>query len=221
LDARRSYLLWILAAGGIGWAASFSFGNVLHLSRYTFISVYSAMAISFLVAYFRWSQSNIAAHFKRHLWLGLIGAGVFSLVMVMGVVRQGRSAPPGGSELAFALLWLGIVYGVVDAFLLTVMPVLATFQFFERAHSVTGAAGRIFRAAAAMAASLFVTGAYHLGYAEFQGEVVMLPLIGNAIITFGYLLTANPITPIVAHVAMHVAAVLWGIETTVQLPPHY
>jgi hypothetical protein len=100
------------------------------------------------------------------------------------------------------------------------MPVLATFQFFESARSVTGAAGRIFRAAA-MAASLFVTGAYHLGYAEFQGEAIMQPLIGNAIITFGYLLTANPITPIIAHVAMHVAAVLRGIETTVQLPPHY
>ena len=56
---------------------------------------------------------------------------------------------------------------------------------------------------------------------EFQGDAIMQPLIGNAIITLGYLLTANPITPIVAHVAMHIAAVLWGMETTVQLPPHY
>jgi hypothetical protein len=136
----------------------------------------------------------------------------------MGVVLQTRSIPPAGSELAFALLWLGLVYGVVDAMLLTVMPVLATFRLFEHTGPLIA---RGSRSGGAMAASLFVTGAYHWGYAEFQSEALVHPMIGNAIITLGYLLTANPLTPIVAHVAMHVAAVLWGIDTTVQLPPHY
>ena len=215
------HLFWILAAGGLGWVTSFVFGNVLQMSRYLFVGVYSAIVISFLVAYFGRLRLSTAAYFKRHLWLGLIGACVLSLIMVMGVVRQTRSIPPAGLELAPALLWLGLVYGVVDAMLLTVMPVLAIYELFETVSRSAGTARYVFRPAAAMTASLFVTGAYHWGYAEFQGGTIVQPLIGNAIITLGYLLTANPLTPIVAHVAMHIAAVLWGIETTVQLPPHY
>ena len=57
-------------------------------------------------------------------------------------------------------------------------------------------------------------------YGYVWWEVVQ-PLIGNAMITVGYLLTSHPTTPIGVHVAMHIAAVLHGMETTVQLPPHY
>jgi hypothetical protein len=46
-------------------------------------------------------------------------------------------------------------------------------------------------------------------------------VVGNAIITSSYLLTGSPLAAILFHVAMHVAAVLHGMETTLQLPPHY
>jgi hypothetical protein len=72
----------------------------------------------------------------------------------------------------------------------------------------------------ALAASLLVTTAYHWGFAEFRGPAIVQPLMGDALITLGYLLTANPVTPVAAHVA-HIAAVLHGPETTVQLPPHH
>lgn len=49
----------------------------------------------------------------------------------------------------------------------------------------------------------------------------MGPLIGNGVLTVGYLLTGSPVTPLVGHVLMHAAAVLHGAETTAQLPPHY
>jgi hypothetical protein len=39
---------------------------------------------------------------------------------------------------------------------------------------------------------------------------------GNA-----HLLTGNSLTAIGAHVALHVASVPHGVETTVMLPPHY
>jgi hypothetical protein len=72
-----------------------------------------------------------------------------------------------------------------------------------------------------MAASLLVTALYHLGFEEFRGMTLIQPLIGNAIVTAGYLLTRNPMTPLLAHVIMHGAAVLHGMESTAQLPPHY
>ena len=61
----------------------------------------------------------------------------------------------------------------------------------------------------------------HLGYAEFQGPALGWVVVGNAIITSSYLLTGSPLAAILSHVAMHVAAVLHGMETMLQLPPHY
>jgi hypothetical protein len=81
--------------------------------------------------------------------------------------------------------------------------------------------GRLLTAMVALAASLVVTAAYHWGFAEFRGPAIGQPLIGNALITLSYLLTTNPATPVTAHVAMHVAAVRHGMETAVQLPPHW
>jgi hypothetical protein len=75
--------------------------------------------------------------------------------------------------------------------------------------------------AVALAASLAVTAAYHLGYPEFRGVVLAGPLIGNAGFTPAYLATFNPIAPVIGHVAMHMAAVWFAFDTAGQLPPHY
>ena len=39
--------------------------------------------------------------------------------------------------------------------------------------------------------------------------------------TLGYLLTNNPLTAILSHIAMHIAGVLHGPASVMQLPPHY
>jgi hypothetical protein len=39
--------------------------------------------------------------------------------------------------------------------------------------------------------------------------------------TAAYLLSGSALAPLSAHVVMHLAAVLHGAATTVQLPPHY
>jgi hypothetical protein len=41
------------------------------------------------------------------------------------------------------------------------------------------------------------------------------------VMSLAYLLTRNPVAPVLSHMAMHVAAVLFGLYTAVQLPPHY
>lgn len=56
---------------------------------------------------------------------------------------------------------------------------------------------------------------------ECRGPALMAPLIGNAIITLSYLATGNPIATVLSHVVMHCAAVVHGMATIVQLPPHY
>jgi hypothetical protein len=66
-----------------------------------------------------------------------------------------------------------------------------------------------------------VTAAYYLGYPEYQGTAIAAPVIGNGIMSLGYLITTNPLASVLSHVAMHVAGVLHGPATVLQLPPHY
>jgi hypothetical protein len=134
-------------------------------------------------------------------------------------MQQPPSQAPSGLYLAIALVWLGLVYGLLDGLLLTVAPVLAVFG--GDSPGLSGRTGRWRRGAMALVASLFVTAAYHVGYVEFRGPQLRQPLVGNAVLTVGYLVTGSIATPLIGHVIMHGAAVLHGTETTLQLPPHY
>ena len=76
--------------------------------------------------------------------------------------------------------------------------------------------------AIALIASLLVTTAYHLGYPEYRSaNGVMGPSIGNGVMSFGYILTNNPISAVFSHIAMHIAGVFQGPASVMQLPPHY
>jgi hypothetical protein len=125
-----------------------------------------------------------------------------------------------GSALVGSLAWLGLVYGALDAVLLSVVPVLAVYGS-RPPEALSSAAARIQWGALSLLASLAVTASYHLGFAEFRGPNLVQPLIGNGIVTLAYLLAGNPLAPILAHVIMHGAAVLHGAASTTQLPPHY
>jgi hypothetical protein len=113
------------------------------------------------------------------------------------------------------------VYGTLDALLLSVMPVLATWRAFSLLGWTAGWPGRLGVGVLCLIAVMFVTAAYHLGYPEFRGPEVTRPVFGVGVSGLAYLLTTNPLAAVVSHVAMHVAAVLQGPETTMQLPPHY
>jgi hypothetical protein len=120
------------------------------------------------------------------------------------------------------LLWVGVVYGLVDALLLSVLPVLATWQGFSALGWTSSLPGKIFVGAVAVLASLFVTVLYHLGYPECRAAGGIIgPTIGNGAMTLGYVLANNPIAAIFSHIAMHIAGVLHGPATVMQLPPHY
>jgi hypothetical protein len=45
-------------------------------------------------------------------------------------------------------------------------------------------------------------------------------VLAAAVLGFA-ILTGNPITAIGAHIVLHIASALHGVETTVTLPPHY
>jgi len=214
-------LVWVLAAALLGFATTALFSGFLELRRDWFVAIYVLLVGSFLYGYIRWSGVDLSSFLLRHWTWGAIGMVVIGAIMVASVQRMPASPGTSGSALVWDIVWLGIVYGVLDALLLTVLPVAVTWRALSVTRWTASWTGKLAAGAVAFVASLGVTAAYHLGYVEFRGPQIIDPLIGNGIMTLGYVLTGSPLTAIGAHVALHVASVLHGIETTVTLPPHY
>jgi hypothetical protein len=151
----------------------------------------------------------------------LIGGAVLCAFTVRNVLSQPASARPEGGQLIFDILYSGVLYGTLDALLLSVLPVHAVWMAFSNTPLNQSLAGKIVIGVIAFAASLLVTTAYHLGYPEYQSAAMRGPVIGNGAMTLGYLVTGNPFASVISHVAMHIAGVLHGAATVTQLPPHY
>jgi hypothetical protein len=214
-------VVWIIAVAALAFAVSAVFAGLLRLPRTLFLVPYVGFVGLFLCTFVRWSGLDIGDRI-RHQWVwGLVAAVVLAVFTVNNVVSQPKSPRPKGLALAGELLWSGVVYGVIDALLLSVVPVVATWQTFSELNWTAAWYGRIAAGIAAVFASLVVTLAYHLGYPEYRGRVLVGPVIGNTAMTVGYLVTNNPLAAVISHVAMHVAGVLHGPASVVQLPPHY
>ncbi len=216
-----AYLGWIVAAAVLGFAISAVFAGILRLPRSIYLIPYVLFSGLFVYAYARWSQLAISDLIRHHWIWGLVGAALFAAFTVSNVLSQPASSRSQGLSLVFDLLWSGVVYGLMDALLLSVLPVLAAWQAFSLLNWTASWPGKILVGVIAIFASLLVTVAYHLGYPEYRGGGLLGPVTGNTAMTLGYLLTNNPLAAIFSHIAMHVAGVLHGPASVVQLPPHY
>ena len=210
---------WPAIAAVVGFFTSAVFSSLLHWSRDAFVGawlVVAGLTVAAWVTAGRWSP---AVQLRRRWISGLMVGVVAGALLSITVTRQPASAAPAGTTAIGPLLWLGLVYGAVDAVMLNVIPVLSVYG--ARSAADLQGVGRLRWASLALAASLVITAAYHAGFAEYRGAGMLQPLFGNLIITLTYLLSGSPLAPIAAHVLMHSAAVLHGAATTSQLPPHY
>jgi hypothetical protein len=217
-----AYLLWVPAAALLGFAIAAVFSSVFHLPRNLYLIPYVGLISLFFYFFLRWSGLSMIDLLRHNWYWGLIGAVLIGMFTVRNILSQPASAPAEGLSLAFDLFWVGAVYGLIDALLLSVLPVLATWQAFSTLGWTGNWPGKILVGFFAFLTSLVVTLAYHLGYPECRVPGGLFgPSLGNGVMTLGYLLTNNPITAIFSHIAMHVAGVLHGPASVVQLPPHY
>jgi hypothetical protein len=215
----KESLAWIFPAALVGFLVPAVFSMGLRWERSLFLVPYVAIVGGFLLVYFR--RTPISPRQLIDNWpYGLVAAAAASFLLLRNIQGQPPSAIPEGGQLVLSLVWVGLVYGALDGLFLNVMPVLAVQGpgFFR---SNPSRRERLARGLLALAASVAVTVAYHSGYTEFHGAGMVSVIIGNVIITSAYLLTGSPLAAVVTHVVMHVAAVLHGMETTLQLPPHY
>jgi hypothetical protein len=218
-----SQLLWVAVAGLLGMVVAAVFAGVLLLPRNIYLVFYLAIIGAFLYAYAGWSSADLKQEFVRFWPWGLLGGAVAGYLVVQTTLWQPapRSPMPHGFQLLFDLVWLGLIYGAIDALLLSVLPIYATWQALTLLGWTTRWPGRIVAGALALLASMLVIGLYHLGYPEFRSAYVLAIMAGVGFQSLFYLLTRSALAPLISHVAMHITAVLVGLQTFSQLPPHY
>ena len=215
------HLLWAFGGAILGMLIAVVFAGIFKLERNIFLIPYVLVIAVFLNSYRRWSGLNLKKMFSHHWGWGLLGGIAVGIFVVKSVLAQPPSPTPQGSDLLLNLLWPGLMYGAIDGFLLSVLPVFAVWEASSALGWTNSWPKRIGSSTLALVVSLVVIAIYHLGFPEFQSKQVFLPVFGVGMMSLAYIVTRNPIAPVLSHIAMHIAAVVHGFNSVVQLPPHY
>jgi hypothetical protein len=217
---RHRHWAWLAAGLPFAFAVPFLLADMLDLNRDLFYGLY-ALAVACFVAAWALDTRLVRHDFTRNWRWGLALGAVGALVMTFVVLRtEDATDRPGGIELAAAVLWRGVLYGVTDGVLLSVFPILAVFAAFGGTRLRSRVAGKVLIGTIAMIASIGITSAYHLGYSDFRSEKVRKPIVGDVVWSAPTLLTLSPLGAPIAHTGLHVSAVLHSYDTDTFLPPH-
>jgi hypothetical protein len=218
----RHQSLWLLGGLALGFAIPSIFAGILQLPRDFFLIAYVITMGTFLSAYIRQNHIKLSAILRHKLVWGLVASVPLSFYAAQSVLIQPSSQAPQDAELAFDIVWSGIVYGGLDGIFLSVFPVYAMWQMLTTKNwTSSGFKKKVAAGAFALAASLLMIAVYHLGYPELQGVQVITVVLGVGVMSLAYIVTGNPTVAIISHIVMHIVAVLHGAESVAQLPPHY
>ena len=214
---------WRWLAGGLvlAFAVPYLLTDLLTIDRDLYYGVYAVVVFRFLALWLRRAVDDPRALLTRNWsWGALLGV-LFAGATAAIAFTEKATAHPHGLRFAAAILWRGVVYGAADGVLLSVFPILAVVAAFSsrplRERSKPALAGI---GALALAVSLLFTAVYHLGYADFRGEKLRKPLAGDVIWSAPTLATLSPIGAPLAHIGLHIGAVVHAYNTDTFLPPH-
>jgi len=215
---------WAWLAGGfvLAFAVPYVLADVFAINRDLFYGLYALAVAALFVLWSRSTGYDLSAAAKRH-WVAatLLGLAAGAVLAAIVVRTEDATSRPNGVELAGALAWRGILYGVTDGLLLSVFPILVVFAALAGTRLNNNRfLGKVVIGIVALAASLAMTAAYHSGYSDFRSDKMTKPLRGDLIWSTPTLLTLNPIGAPIAHAALHTSAVLHSSETDTFLPPH-
>jgi hypothetical protein len=218
--ARRQWA-WLLAGLALAFSVPFLFADLLTIDRDLYYGIYAAAVFGFCALWLRFSVESAHELLTHNLRRGVLLGAVFAVVTAAIVFTETATAHPKGLGFAAAIVWRGIVYGATDGVLLSVFPILAVFGAFstrplrERGKRAVAAIGVL-----ALGVSLLFTAVYHLGYPDFRGSKVRKPMIGDVVWSTPTLVTLSPVGAPIAHIGLHVAAVVHAYDTETFLPPH-
>ncbi len=213
--------LWLVGGLGLAFVVPYLLTDILAVNRDVFYGLYALAVVALFAAWSRSTGYDLAAAVKRR-WLAavLLGLAVAVVLTAMVLRTEDATSRPDGLELAAAVAWRGILYGITDGLLLSVFPILAVFAALAGTRLDRRFAGKAAIGVIALTASLAMTAVYHAGYSDFRSEKMSKPLTGDVVWSLPTLLTLNPIGSPIAHAGLHTTAVLHSYETDTFLPPH-
>ncbi|MET0762888.1 MAG: hypothetical protein ABWZ63_11235, partial [Thermoleophilaceae bacterium] len=182
---------WLIGGMSVAFLVPFVLADQLAVQRDLYYAVYIGAVVGLFVGWTRDTGQSPREMIARR-WRLAVGLGlVAAAVSVFIAVRaEGGRAHPGGLEFVAALGWRGVVYGAADGLLLSAFPILLVFAALRDTRLRRRAGGLVVVGAVAMVASLAMTAVYH------------------------------PIGAPIAHVGLHVGAVVHNYNTDLFLPPH-
>ena len=212
------HMFWFAGISAVSFLVPFLLTSVWRLQHDLYYLIYFVITVSLLHIYVGSSGLGLGERFRRRrrssLLIGLVAA---AFVVWSVLARIDATAHPAGLYYLFEIAWRGAVYGVVDALLLSAFPGLVALGVMG--SNISGPFRRTVYGLLTLLLVVFITVAYHVGYEELRGRDVVKPVLGNVIISFPVIATANPVGSIVAHTAMHLAAVTHAYESKDRLPP--
>jgi hypothetical protein len=217
----RRHFAWLVGGMAGSFLVPFIMADQLGLQRDLYYAVYVAAVLGLFVGWARDTHQPLREMLVRRwqlaVGLGLVFAGLSAFIAIRA---EDSTTHPGGIEFLAALGWRGVVYGAADGLLLSAFPILLVFAALRDTRLRRRAGGLVAVGALALVASLAMTAVYHAGYSDFRSEQLRKPVTGDLVWSVPTLATLNPVGAPMAHVGLHVGAVLHNYNTDLFLPPH-
>ena len=220
VSARRHFA-WLVGGMAGSFLVPFIVADQLGLQRDLYYAVYVAAVVGLFAAWARDTRQPLGEMFARR-WRLAVGLGVVfaAISAFIAIQAEGGTNHPGGIEFIAAIAWRGIVYGAADGLLLSAFPILLVFAALGDSRLRRRAGGLVAVGTVAIVASLAMTAVYHAGYSDFRSDKLRKPMTGDLVWSVPTLATLNPIGAPMAHVGLHVGAVVHNYDTDLFLPPH-
>jgi hypothetical protein len=206
-------LLWLAGIALASFLVSWSLSELRPSRRVIYIPVLALVTGVLTAGYLLWSEAGLS--FWTNEWIyGLVGA-VLSGGLLTALLSRRVHAFHQQVITARTAGWDGLVYGAAEGLLLSVLPVVVTWQMLASNGWTSGwrnaAAGVL-----AISASVAVIVIHHLGYPDYRSAKMGQAVLGCGILSIAYFLSASVVAAILAHAWLHIVIVRKGME----LPPH-
>ena len=208
-------LIWLGVLVIVSFLVTWVLADRLRMRRTPYIAALTVVTAAMAAGYIAWVGVSVTELLTTHWVWGLLAAPLCGAFLIIGMTRLPVTQKLTGRRLGLALLWEAVVYGTTEGVLLSALPVFMTWQML---HSLDwrGTGGDIARWTLPIVASIVIVIVHHLGYWEYRNRLLVPISFGCGLMSVGYLVTASPIAPTLAHVLSHAASLMHGAE----LPPH-
>jgi hypothetical protein len=208
---------WLTAIAAASFLVAWVLTSRLGVRRTPYILILALLTGGLTWGYLAWSDTSLSGFATNRWGWGLLGAAVAGTALARLSRHQPRGPRPQGRRLTATLAWEGVLYGSTEGLLLSVLPVLVTWQGFAAYGWTSGIGRSLVAGIVAMGASLTVIVVHHLGYRGFHNRAALGPvMVGCGLLSLAYLLTASPLAAVGGHIILHTALSLRGTE----MPPY-